>query len=97
MLLVAQEVSVHEAGLADRILDVVVAQAQEAGAARITAIYLEAGILARVSEEALRFHWEQHAAGTAAEGAILHLQLTDEPTDLRLVALDVEELVEGGS
>jgi len=82
---------VHEAGIADRILDVVVAQAQQAGARRIIAINLEAGILAGVSEEALRFHWEQHAAGTAAEGAELNLTLTDELTDLRLVSIDVED------
>jgi hydrogenase nickel incorporation protein HypA/HybF len=81
---------VHEAGIADRILDIVVARAAEAGALRITSIHLEAGALAGVSEDALRFHWEQHAAGTPAEGAVLHLVQTDEPTDLRLVAIDVE-------
>ncbi|MCU0478276.1 MAG: hydrogenase maturation nickel metallochaperone HypA [Chloroflexi bacterium] len=83
----------HEAGIADRILDIVVARAHEAGAPRITAIYLEAGLLAGVSEEALRFHWEQHAAGTPAEGAVLHLVQLDEPTDLRLVSIEVEEAV----
>ena len=81
----------HEAGLADRILDIVVAQASQAGARRIVAINLEAGVLAGVSEEALRFHWEQHAAGTPAEGAELHLVLTEEPTDLRLVSIDVDD------
>jgi hydrogenase nickel incorporation protein HypA/HybF len=82
---------VHEAGIADRILDIVVARAAEAGALRITSIHLEAGVLAGVSEDALRFHWEQHADGTPAEGAVLHLVQTDEPTDLRLVAIDVED------
>ena len=80
----------HEAGIADRILDIVVARAQEAGAPRITAIHLEAGVLAAVSEDSLRFHWEQHAAGTPAEGAVLHFTEVDEPTDLRLVSIDVE-------
>ena len=81
----------HEAGIADRILDIVVARAVEAGALRISAVHLEAGVLAGVSEDALRFHWEQHAVGTPAEGAELHLVQTDEPTDLRLVAIDVED------
>jgi len=80
----------HEAGIADRILDIVVARAAEDGALRITSIHLEAGVLAGVSEEALRFHWEQHAAGTPAEGAELHLVQTEEPTDLRLISIDVE-------
>ena len=68
----------HEAGIADRILDIVVARAQEAGAPRITAIHLEAGVLAGVSEDSLRFHWEQHAAGTPAEGAVLHFTEVDD-------------------
>lgn len=80
----------HEAGIADRILDIVVARAAEAGALRVTSIQLEAGALARVSEDALRFHWEQHATGTPAEGAELHVVQTDEPTDLRLISIDVE-------
>jgi len=85
------EARVHEAGIADRILDIVVARAAEAGALRITSIQLEAGVLAGVSEDALRFHWEQHAVGTPAEGAVLHLVQTEEPTDLRLVSIEVED------
>jgi Zn finger protein HypA/HybF involved in hydrogenase expression len=80
----------HEAGIADRILDIVIARATEAGAPRITAIHVEAGALAAVSEDSLRVHWEQHAAGTPAEGAVLHFTEVDEPTDLRLVSIDVE-------
>ncbi len=80
----------HEAGIADRILDIVVARAREAGAPRITAIHLEAGAAAAVSEDSLRFHWEQHAQGTPAEGAVLHFTEVEELTELRLVAIDVE-------
>ena len=81
----------HEAGIADRILDIAVEQCRAAGARRVTAVHLEAGILAGVSEEALRFHWEQHAVGTSAEGAVLHVAFTEEPTDLRFIAIDVED------
>ncbi len=81
----------HEAGIADRILDIVVEQARRAGAPRVTAIHLEAGVLAGVSEDSLRFHWEQHALGTPAEHAVLHFTEVDTPTDLRLVSIDVEE------
>lgn len=81
----------HEAGIADRILDIAVARAKEAGAPRITAIHLEAGAIAGISEDSLRFHWELHAAGTPAEGAVLHFTELDEPVELRLVAIDVED------
>jgi Zn finger protein HypA/HybF involved in hydrogenase expression len=80
----------HEAGIVDSILDIVVAQAAAAGATRVTDIHLEAGLLARVSEDAIRFHWEQRAAGTPAADAVLHVVETDEPTDLRLVSIEVE-------
>lgn len=80
----------HEAGIVDSILNIVVERAAEEGASRITSVHLEAGALARVSEDALRFHWEQLAQGTPAEGATLQVQEVDEPTDLRLVAIDVE-------
>lgn len=86
-----QEAAVHEAGLADRLYGIVTARALQAGARRIVAVNLEAGILAGVSEEALRFHWEQHAKGTPADGAELTLTLTDPPTDLRLVSIDVPD------
>jgi len=94
---IGETTPMHEAGIADRILEIVIARASEAGAPRITAIHVEAGALAGVSEDSLRFHWEQHAAGTPAEGAVLHFTEIDEPTDLRLVAIDVEgdEGVEG--
>ena len=80
----------HEAGIVDRILDIVVARAAEDRAQRIVSVHLEAGTLARVSEDALNFHWEELAAGTPAEGAELHVVHTDESTDLRLVSIDVE-------
>lgn len=80
----------HEAGIADRILDIVVARAHEAGAPRIVAIHLEAGPTAAISEDSLRFHWEQHAAGTPAEGAVLTFTEVEEPIDLRLVSIEVE-------
>jgi Zn finger protein HypA/HybF involved in hydrogenase expression len=80
----------HEAGMVDRILEVVLARAAEAGASRITRIHLEAGPLSGVSDEALRFHWAEHAAGTAAEGATLVVDPTDDLVELRLVSIDVD-------
>ncbi|MFH1474511.1 MAG: hydrogenase/urease maturation nickel metallochaperone HypA [Chloroflexota bacterium] len=88
----------HEAGMVDRILEVVLARAAEADARRVTEIHLQAGPLSGVSEEALRFHWAEHAAGTAAEGAELRVSATDDLVELRLLSIDVEGsgAVEGG-
>jgi Zn finger protein HypA/HybF involved in hydrogenase expression len=81
----------HEAGMVDRILEVVLAKAVEAGAGRVTRIHLEAGPLSGVAEEALRFHWEEHAAGTIAEGADLVVSPTDDLIELRLVSFEVHD------
>lgn len=85
----------HEAGMVDRILEVVLARAAEVGAGRITEISLEAGPLSGVADEALRFHWAQHAAGTIAEGADLVVTPTDDLIELRLVSFEVEDVTEG--
>lgn len=84
--------------MVDRILEIVLARAAEAGASRISAIHLQAGPLSGVSEEALRFHWAEHAAGTAAEGADLHVAPTDDLVELRLLSIEVaDELDDAGS
>ncbi len=80
----------HEAGMVDGILEVVLARAKEAGASRITTIQLEAGPLSGVSEDALRFHWAEHAAGTLAEHATLVVGETEDLIELRLISIDVE-------
>lgn len=81
----------HEAGMVDRILEVVLARATEAGAGQVTRIHLEAGPLSGVAEEALRFHWAEHAAGTIAERADLVVSPTDELIELRLVSFEVDD------
>ena len=81
----------HEAGMVDRILEVVVARAAEAGPGRVTRIHLEAGPLSGVADEALRFHWAEHAAGTIAEGADLVVSPTDDLIELRLVSFEMDE------
>lgn len=82
----------HESGLAARLLEAVLAEAAARGAVRVTAVELEAGPVAVPSAEALAFHFELAAGGTAAEGATLRVvALPDEPAAVRLVALEVGE------
>lgn len=82
----------HEAGIADRILEAALAVAHERGG-RLTGVEVEAGPDAPVSEEALRFHWE-HAVAEGAEGAAapvaLRIVATDEPAAFRIVAIDLD-------
>lgn len=80
----------HEAGIAERILEAALAAAADAHAVRVTAVEVEAGAEAWVSEEAVRLHWGLVTAGTAAEGAAFRFVPVDEPTALRLVAIDVD-------
>jgi hydrogenase nickel incorporation protein HypA/HybF len=87
----------HEAGMVDRILEVVLARAAEAGAARVTRISLEAGPLSGVADEALRFHWAEHAAGTIAEDAELVVAPTDDLIELRLVSFEVDDAAAGNA
>ena len=79
--------------MADRILEAALAAAHERGG-RLTAVELEAGPDAPMSEEALRFHWA-HAVGEAAAGGVvadvaLRIVRVDEPSAFRLVAIDVD-------
>ena len=86
----------HEAGIAERMLEAALAAAAKAGVgafgsgARLTGVEVEAGPDAAMSEEALRFHWTEAIAGTVADHAILRIVPVDEPAAFRLVAIDVE-------
>ena len=78
----------HEAGVAERIVEAAVAAAG-ARAASVTAVEVEAGPLA-VSDEALQFHWTEAVRGTPIDGAALRIVPVDEPAALRLVALELD-------
>ena len=81
----------HEAGIADRILEVVLARAAEAGALRIGVVEIEAGDDCGVAAEALAFHFAEHARGTLADGARLVVHDVSERMAFRLIAIDVDD------
>jgi hydrogenase nickel incorporation protein HypA/HybF len=62
----------HETALAKRILDVVIARA---AGSRVTRVRGEVAEDEALSHAALAFHFEAHARGTPAEGALLELEL----------------------
>ena len=79
----------HEAGIAERMLEVVLERAAAAGAGRVTVVELEAGDACGVSDEAIRFHWAEVARGTRAADADLRILVTDDATALRVAAIEV--------
>jgi Zn finger protein HypA/HybF involved in hydrogenase expression len=79
----------HEAGIAERMLEVVLGRAAAAGAGRVTVVELEAGDDCGASEEAIRFHWAEAARGTRAEQAELRILASDDTTALRVAAIEV--------
>ena len=77
----------HELGMVRTVLDRVEDRAAELGV-RVAAVHLLAGDDIGVSDDALRFYWDEMSIGTRAEGSALEIEHT--PTGgLRLAAMDV--------
>jgi hydrogenase nickel incorporation protein HypA/HybF len=72
---------VHELGIACEILDVVLAEAEKRGAAKVSSVSLRVGVLRAVEPENLSFLFGELSRGTAAEGARVEI----EPEPLRVV------------
>lgn len=79
----------HQAMLAQAVLDKAVERAQSLGASGIVAVHVLLGEDDEHTEEALRFAWSEVSTGTCAEGAEFVIERT--PGDgLRLAAIDIE-------
>lgn len=61
----------HELGLVQQMVDRAVAQAQAAGAERVTALNLVIGALSDISPESVQFYFDLVSEGTPAAGAQL--------------------------
>ena len=64
----------HEFGIAQGLLDAVLAKAQESRASRIDWIKLEIGVMSGVEEDALQFAFTAISEGTIAEKAELRIE-----------------------
>ena len=80
----------HELGIAERLLEVVLERATEAGASRITDVHLEIGEGSDVAPEALALYWPEVSRATPAEGARLDFADSTDPLAFRVVAIDVD-------
>jgi len=63
--------------------------ARQHKAARIARIHLKVGALLPITPDHLRHHFAEAAHGTPAEGAQVHVRLTDELTGLELESVEV--------
>lgn len=64
----------HELADTEHILEVTLQQARQAGAQRVTALYLVLGEQSSITEDSVRFYWESLSRDTPAEGAALHFR-----------------------
>jgi Zn finger protein HypA/HybF involved in hydrogenase expression len=79
----------HQAMLAQAVLDKVVERATALGVARVAAVHVLLGEDDEHTEEALRYAWSEVSVGSGAEGAELVIERTP-GEGLRLAAMDVE-------
>jgi hydrogenase nickel incorporation protein HypA/HybF len=81
----------HEAGVTERILEIVVEHAKEAHAQRVTDVYLEVGEESGIDTDSVELHWPLLAKGSVAEGATLHFDEAEAPFTFRLTSIEVDE------
>lgn len=84
----------HESGVTARILEIVLAQAAVAGAKRVTDVRLDVGEASGIDTASVELHWPLLSRGSAAEGATLHFDHTDEPLAFRLASIEVDDVPE---
>lgn len=64
----------HELSVTQNILNVALENAAQARAERILHVNLILGQFSDEREESIQFYWDELAAGTAAQGAVLHFK-----------------------
>jgi len=71
----------HEAGLMRDLMRKIEELAAEADAGRVTAVQVWLGALSHMSPSHFQDHFDQTAAGTLAEGAIIRCETSDDIAD----------------
>ena len=64
----------HELAVTENILEIALRHAREAGAQRVTGLYLVLGRLSSIVDDSVQFYWDIVSKGTPAEGARLHFR-----------------------
>lgn len=64
----------HELSVTESILEIALRNGREAGAARVSDIYLVIGELSTIVDESVQLYWDIISENTAAAGSILHFR-----------------------
>jgi hydrogenase nickel incorporation protein HypA/HybF len=86
----------HEASLMTSLMRQIEAVASQAGAGRVVAISVWLGALSHMSEQHFADHFNRASTGTIAEGARLHVTLSQDIQDanaqlIRLESVEVDD------
>ncbi len=65
---------VHELSVTESLLNLAVRHAQQAGAVRVTDLYLVIGQLSSILDESVQFYWDMISEGSICEKARLHFE-----------------------
>jgi hydrogenase nickel incorporation protein HypA/HybF len=64
----------HELSVTQSLLEIALRHGREAGAERVTDLYLVIGQWSSIVDDSVQFYWDLVAQGTPAEGARLHFE-----------------------
>jgi len=64
----------HELSVTENLLSIALRHAREAGAGRVTDLYVVIGDLSSIVDDSVQFYWDIVAEGSLAEGARLHFR-----------------------
>lgn len=66
--------AMHELAVTQSILEIANQHAAQAGAVRVTNLYLVIGQLSSIVDDSIQFYWDIVSRGTLCEGAALHFE-----------------------
>ena len=86
----------HETALVRDVVHRMVELTQSAGACRVSGARIWLGALSHLSPEHFRDHFSVEAQGTVAAGAVLTIEMSDDPNDphaqlVRLESIDLDD------
>ena len=82
----------HELAITQQILTLAQRHAEEAGAQKVTDLYLDIGALSTIIDDSVQFYWDIISQGSLCEGATLHFRRI--PAQLHCQECDQDYILE---